>query len=114
MHGDGREPNPRNARKARWAQSARVRLILELGGRCAVCAATFDDAPKKVRPRSRFLELDHPGGRDWDVRRKSQWGRMAIYRREAAAGKLRVLCKTCNARDGQAKGTALRRARRSA
>ena len=46
------------------------------------------------------LEFDHPHGRDWTPAKKNRWQRMVLYERDAAAGNLRLLCRSCNATDG--------------
>lgn len=73
---------------ANWAAGKRYDLMQKLGGKCDKCGST-----KK-------LEFDHPNGRDWQPRKKNRWMRMIIYEREAAEGLLRILCKSCNCKDG--------------
>lgn len=68
-----------------WVRRARRDLVALLGGKCAECGTT------------RRLEFDHPHGRDYDPARLSRWSRIARYRRDAAAGNLRVLCRSHNA-----------------
>ena len=63
----------------------RAALVMKLGGRCIHCGATEN------------LEFDHHSGRNWTIRDKSRWTRMSIYEREAARGRLRLLCRSCNA-----------------
>lgn len=77
-------PTPPN----KWAKAARLRLIAELGGRCAKCGRTHD------------LEIDHPQGRDWEPCKLSSSARVSRYRREAKQGLVRLLCKWCNGADG--------------
>lgn len=69
----------------------RAALIARLGGVCEICKST------------ERLEFDHhPGPCEWGDSRKrpSRWQRMVLYEREADEGKLRLLCRSCNARDG--------------
>lgn len=77
-------------RHNRWAVKARRRLVFELGGRCELCRSTVLDD----------LEIDHKYGRTWTPREVSSSARVSRYRREARLGLLRVLCKSCNSRDG--------------
>lgn len=77
------------ADRARRYRRGRRRLIDELGGRCAWCGR-----------RSR-LEFDHLEPRDWQPEKTARWVRLARYRREAAAGKVQLLCRSCNARKGR-------------
>lgn len=76
------------ARQRDWALRARLALIQALGGECALCGSTWD------------LEIDHIHGRDYSLRAISQDQRVTRYRREAAAGLVRVLCSGCNGSDG--------------
>jgi 5-methylcytosine-specific restriction endonuclease McrA len=75
-------------RQRDWAHRAKAALIAQLGGCCALCQTTWD------------LEIDHIHGRDWHPRQHELSWRISIYRREAAAGLLRVLCSHCNGSDG--------------
>lgn len=75
--------------KASRGQRIREKIIHLLGDKCAECGST------------KRLEIDHPEGRDWEPRRLSQEGRATRYWREYLAGKLRVLCRKCNAKLGQ-------------
>ncbi len=71
-----------------WARRRRAQLVQELGGKCTDPKCTTPDAP---------LEIDHPAGRDYDVRRLSPDQVVRRYLRDQAEGrKLRVLCKVCN------------------
>lgn len=77
-------------------QRRRKILIKALGGRCQHCGST------------EFLTLDHKEeqGRDWDVK-PSEIGRMKrlkLYEEDFLNDKLRVLCSTCNSKDGQHRG----------
>lgn len=54
------------------------------GGVCALCGATEG------------LQFDHINGRDYNPNQLSYSARMARYKREAAAGELRLLCEPHN------------------
>jgi 5-methylcytosine-specific restriction endonuclease McrA len=73
-------------RQTQYASKMKRVLIELLGGRCALCP---EDDPDK-------LEFDHINGRDYEPRQLSYSARLAKYKREAAAGKLRLLCGPCN------------------
>lgn len=77
------------ARRNRWAQEQRRGLIAGLGGRCRECGGVDD------------LEIDHPSGRAYKLHKLAQWQRVRFYMDEAARGLVRVLCRSCNASDGQ-------------
>jgi len=79
--------------KAQRAWLRRRALIARLGARCAGCDQTEQDLMAA-------LEFDHPHGRDWTPAKKNRWQRMVLYERDAAAGNLRLLCRSCNATDG--------------
>lgn len=66
------------------AQRLRAELIAKLGGKCVRCGATEE------------IEFDHIHGRDWEPRLHSQLQRLQVYAREIAAGKIQLLCGTCN------------------
>lgn len=72
-----------------WARKAYDRLLLQLGGRCTVCGSLSG------------LTVDHIDGCPYS-HRKLEWSyRISVYRREAAQGKLQILCKKCNAKKGR-------------
>jgi 5-methylcytosine-specific restriction endonuclease McrA len=73
-------------RQNEWAARVRQKLIEQLGGKCT---AWGDTDPEK-------LEFDHINGRYYIVNELSSSHRMSVYRREAAAGELRLLCSPCN------------------
>lgn len=69
----------------------RRELVKLLGGKCVDCGTTKDH---KKNP----LEIDHPNGRDYDLRKMDQTWRVAVYFREYRNGvKLEVRCRRCNA-----------------
>lgn len=68
----------------RWAVKARMDLVIQLGGVCAFCGSKHD------------LQIDHIHGRNYSLRKLSSDHRVSIYRREAQAGLLQVLCGPCN------------------
>lgn len=85
------------AQRAEKARELRWKLITLLGAACAICGS--DEA----------LEIDHRDGRSYDVRKMGRYDRAKRYWSEYLAGvRLRVLCKTHNAGDGNTK----RRSRR--
>jgi hypothetical protein len=69
----------------RMYKRRRKALIAAMGGECVECG------------RKRKLEFHHPDGRDWSVRSMNQWRRIKKYEEEWAAGKIELLCKSCNA-----------------
>lgn len=75
------------ARKDRVrAYFRRLELIEKLGGKCVECGTK--DA----------LEIDHPNGRDYDLRRMDPSWRVSVYWQEHRAGiVLEVRCKRHNA-----------------
>lgn len=75
-------------RIARNVRRRRAQLIAFLGGCCAKCHAREK------------LEFDHPRGRSWQPRKLSRHNRIARYWADARAGNLRLLCRSCNGRDG--------------
>lgn len=83
--------NKQTRRKASKAQERREAIIDVLGRKCANpfgdCLTPFHE-----------LELDHINGRDWDVTKFSQMGRVRRYEKEAKLGLLQVLCTSCNKR----------------
>ncbi len=77
---------------ARWKRRAADKIQQEvwamLGGRCEACGSTEE------------LEIDHPAGRTWDIRKLNRWQRWRRYREEAKRGQVRLLCKRDNGHDG--------------
>lgn len=63
----------------------RKALVAAMGGECCQCG------------KKRKLEFHHPNGRDWDTRKLARWTRIKKYEEEWAAGKIELLCKSCNA-----------------
>jgi 5-methylcytosine-specific restriction endonuclease McrA len=83
----------RNAYKAAWHQQQRAArrqaLIAEMGGRCTLCGSTED------------LEFDHwPAPAPCSLSRFNSTHRLAHYRNCWKAGGLRLLCRACNASQG--------------
>lgn len=76
-----------SSRQILWANRAKSKLIRAMGSRC-----WNPDCPSEAP-----LEIDHPHGRDWKPSKKSFSHRISIYRREWLEGKVRLLCKDCNA-----------------
>lgn len=90
-----------------WARMARVNLLVELGAFChwPGCSVNALKAGGGLdRWGLRRLEFDHPDGRDWEATGKSTDQRMCIYRKEAKAGKLSVLCSFHNQVKGDPHG----------
>lgn len=78
----------RRERERAWHR--RRALVARLGGRCADCGTTGS----KKNP----LEVDHPNGRDYDVRKMDPSWRVAQYEKEEREGvKLEARCRRCNA-----------------
>jgi len=90
------------ARRARRRENSvrcyykrRNELIEKLGGRCVGVLRNGKTCGTQWR-----LEFDHLQPRTWEPRRLSRWARMARYWREADAGLIQLLCRSCNARKG--------------
>lgn len=63
-----------------------------MGNHCSLCGVTED------------LALDHhPEPRKWPCNKLNQYRRAKLYLRDWAAGNLRILCRSCNCRDGAVK-----------
>lgn len=74
------------SRQAVYCQRVRAELLEKLGGKCVKCGEDNQEE----------LEFDHIYGRAYEARKLSSSARMARYKREAAANKLRILCGDCN------------------
>jgi len=75
-------------RQRAWARRAYDRLIAELGGQCVACGTKGTE--------ENALEIEHKYGIDWS-HQKLEWShRISVYRAEARAGLLQVLCAHCN------------------
>lgn len=62
-------------------------IFVLLGGKeCVGCGETDEE----------LLQFDHIHGRDWDVTKVSSTTRLKNYLYEALAGRLQVLCISCN------------------
>lgn len=73
------------------APALRICLLHWLGGKCVKCGET--DLAR--------LTFDHPAGRNYRLQRFNAYERYRwIYAWEADHGFLRILCLTCNSRDG--------------
>lgn len=89
----GKKPEVRrdDAPRGNRAESIRKRmaiLVAELGGKCTHCGST------------KRLEPDHIHGTTWNPEELSPERRMSAYEADAKAGLIRLLCRSCNARDG--------------
>lgn len=71
----------RNTAAARKKKEA---LIERLGGKCQKCGTTEN------------LQFDHIHGRDYNPNKLSYKHRLTVYEREAAEGKLQLLCEAHN------------------
>lgn len=89
MNAKTKSPLSGAERQRRWRLRLRGRLIQKLGGKCAECGSIVD------------LEFDHLERREW--KSKDLWSdqRVKRYEREAAEGKLQLLCGACNKAKGQ-------------
>lgn len=76
-------------RQREWAARVRVQLIEKLGGKCVICGTCYE------------LEFDHKEPRTWNCKQVSSEYRITLYKREAEAGKIQLLCRKCNARKGE-------------
>ena len=77
-----------NVRARRWRELVRQDLLELMGERCAFCGSTDD------------LTFDHLRARDWKLEKVGSVQRMRIFRKEFWAGKLQLLCRSCNSRKG--------------
>lgn len=79
----------RARRRRQFWQEARIILKVLLGGRCATrgCRTPVDR-----------LEFDHIKPTNWPARHVASNVRNRAYWFEAEAGKIQLLCRTCNAR----------------
>lgn len=81
-------------RRKRDSANLRRCLRMAMGGRCANpnnnpnCTGTL------------YLEFDHPQGRLWAPNKLNCWARARQYLEDWAAGRLRLLCRSCNGQDG--------------
>jgi GDP-L-fucose synthase len=73
-----------------WARKTYDQLVQSLGAKCVECGEVELEK----------LSLDHIDGKDWTACKKDLSARVCIYRREAKAGLLQVLCRKCNSRKG--------------
>lgn len=78
-------------RQKEWAKRARLALVIQLGGKCDECGSINLDT----------LQLDHIYTKSYEPQKLGSDSRIANYRREAKAGLLRVLCKSCNSSRGR-------------
>jgi len=69
-------------------------IITKLGGTCL----NPDNNPNCTPTEN--LELHHLEGKDWDPRAMSPQMRMKQYEQDFKLGRLGVLCKSCNSKDG--------------
>lgn len=72
----------------------RQTLVKKLGGVCP----NPDNNPNCTPTEN--LELHHLEGKDWDPRSMSPQMRMKLYEQEHELGRIGLLCKSCNSKDG--------------
>lgn len=75
----------------RYRLRLRLTLIAVLGGCCEWCGETDPDE----------LEADHLETREWRARDLWSHQRTKKYIEEAIAGKVQLLCRSCNAMKGE-------------
>lgn len=75
-----------------WAKKARLRIITDLGGKCANPECGETDYDK--------LTFDHIHGKDWEATGKSTDQRMLRYNKEHKLNLLQCLCCSCNSKRG--------------
>jgi len=83
---------PSTIRRRKCCEKRKAALVEQLGGKCVECESTED------------LTFDHIHGRDWKLREVHSTKRLRIYIKEAAEGKLQLLCRGCNSRKGRPPG----------
>ncbi len=76
-------------RTIRRYHEGRAELIMKMGGKCVQCGRTTD------------LQFHHLYRRLWRSNELSRWSRLAMHKREWAAGQLALACGPCNRRMGQ-------------
>lgn len=92
------------ARRRREAANLRRCLRMAMGGVCA----NPNNNPRCTG--TRFLEFDHMQGRLWVPSKLNCWARARQYLADWSAGKLRLLCRSCNGSDGAYRGWRKRKA----
>ena len=81
-------------RNKRLALHQRVRLLVELGNKCATCHTITDLTFDCIVPQGhRHHSMDASA-------------RMCFYHRQHEAGNLQILCRRCNGRKGHAENLA--------
>lgn len=73
-----------NRTRPALTQRTRDVIFAMLGGCCDECGEVCG------------LQVDHPVGRDWSVRKTNSYQRNRRYLKEAQAGLVRLLCADCN------------------
>lgn len=91
------EAERRHEIRLRSYRKLKAELVAQLGGCCNQCGAeegNLDDQGRVIH-----LCFDHiHNDRTWKVRKLNRWTRIARYRREAAQGRIQLLCDSCNVR----------------
>ncbi len=75
-----------------------------LGHECSICKCLRYwswEGPTNNIPLG-TLQVGHPNGRRWSIRRTSHYSRWLRYLREALAGKVQAECGPCNRKHGGA------------
>lgn len=85
------DPAKKTIRRRKVYQKRRDALIEKLGSKCVECG---EETAEK-------LTFDHIHGRDWDIRKVHGTKRLRIYAEEAEAGKIQLLCLSCNSAKGK-------------
>lgn len=75
-------------RQKEWARKARQALLVELGGRCAICGT------------DQKLTFDCIIPQGDDHHKKDTSARMSFYWRQHREGNAQILCEGCNGRKG--------------
>jgi 5-methylcytosine-specific restriction endonuclease McrA len=75
-------------KQSAYFERKRKDLIRRMGGQCVKCGERKYD----------LLEIDHTNGRDWEPKKTSRSKRYRFYEKEWIEGKIRILCRKCNAK----------------
>ena len=82
----------RNAYNKKLYEERRNKLLILMGGECHECKCKDFD----------LLEFDHINGdREWSTRKHGQTTRLRLHKQDYFKGKVRILCRSCNASRNQ-------------
>ena len=81
-------PEEKHSRRIKRAHIRRQILIRAMGGKCEECGSEQD------------LEFHHTEPRQWIAANLSRWQRQVYYEDDYWEGKLKLLCSTCNKKNG--------------